>query len=75
MGITFCIALTGNYIVSSVNVKDMLYTTLPDPHKGDKQVEMTWITRLELHCDAGTSGVPILLRLVTLTLGDRTQDT
>ena len=29
-------------------------------HKRDKQVQMTWITRLELHCDAVTSGVPIL---------------
>ena len=49
--------------------------TLPGTHKGDKQVEMTWITRLELHCGAGASGVPILLRLVILTPGDRAQDT
>ena len=44
-------------------------------HKRDKQVQMTWITRLELHCDAVTSGVPILLRLVTPTPGEGTQDT
>ena len=56
----------------------MLYTLRA--HKGDKQAQMTWITRLELHCDsancdcdAATSGVPILLRLVTPTPGG--QDT
>ena len=58
----------------TVDVDDMPYT-FGHTQRGQAQVQMTWITRLELHCDAGTSGVPILLRLVTLTPGDRTQDT